>query len=88
MNREYLIEAAAQALYGIEEEGPSIEAEERREGCRTIAEEVLDVVEPMIFADLLSRVRSLKTSDTQNNLIDFQWNLALESVMHLLGEDR
>jgi len=51
MTWDELVEVGARALYGEGEEGPSLEAEQRREGCRTLAEEVLEAVSPLIRAD-------------------------------------
>jgi hypothetical protein len=56
MTRDEWIEAGARALYGPEEDGPSLVAEQRREGCRSLAEQVIDVVEPLIQAEERLRV--------------------------------
>jgi hypothetical protein len=59
VNRDELIEAGAQAIYGEPEQGPSLVAEQMREGCRTLAEDVIDVVEPLIRADERERVSAI-----------------------------
>jgi hypothetical protein len=59
MTREDLIEAGARALYDEGEEGPSMEAEQRREGCRSLAEDVLDAIEPHLRAHERERVATL-----------------------------
>jgi len=51
MTRDELIDAGARALYDDAEEGPSLEAEERRAGCWSLAEDVIDAVEAWIRTD-------------------------------------
>lgn len=53
-----LIEAGARALYGPDETGDSLNARQMREGCRTIAEDVLEAVLPLVTAAIAKDIEA------------------------------
>lgn len=83
-SRTVLIEAGARALYGPDETGDSLNARQMREGCQSIAEDVLEAVLPLVVENIAGRIETLR--DGPYDLRSFGWPQGMTDAARIVRE--